>query len=186
MQRPHIRTRYRRRTPCSRRLILSSQWIRLRLRVPGGRVFITSYLLDNLISFTAETALEWDMWYCSLVYCGRKKKENGGVWEGVEPISEGPAVTRHRRQVRDTWCRWVARSRRKGRRKACLGWVYGLILSLHPAWLGHVSPAASLRTAWNFELLFWGFETKTELRDHLVCSVFFSFGNRLSPYMASE
>lgn len=54
-----------------------------RLRVPGGRVFITSYLLDNLISFTADMVLEWDRWYRSLVYCDKKEKEKqvfGRVW----------------------------------------------------------------------------------------------------------
>lgn len=150
---PHIRTHSCERTSCFLSLALSGCWIQNERRFVSGFqevvVFITRYLLDKLISFTVERVFEWDRWYCSLVYFNRK--EEGGDFGRVWSWSEKDQLSQNRRQqVRDTWCPQAAWSFRKGRRKACLGWVYAIILGLHPACLGHVSPAASLGTAWNF------------------------------------
>lgn len=116
---------------------------------------------------------------CLLWRKGEGKK--GGVREGVELIRERPAVTRRWRQVRDTWRPQEARSHWKGRRKACSGWVYAIICSLHPACLGHVSPAASLGTAWNFLLLFLGLEILQSIKQNR-----WPFGDWLSSYVASK
>lgn len=131
--------------------------IPLHLRFPGGRVFITSDLLDNLISFTAEMVFEWDRWYFLLVYWERKEKEKGVFGkEGVEIIVKRPAVTRRWQQVRTTWCPQVARLHEKGRRKACLGWVYVIIHSLHPAMFLQLSLTGLTGI---FSFYFWSLRT---------------------------